>query len=47
MILINTGYYRANAYIKNIELEVVKGASHLLPLSKSDYINQKVIDFIR
>lgn len=37
---------RAETVINNLELEIVQGASHLLPVSKPDYINQRVSDFI-
>ena len=38
---------RANLLLEHIELHIVKGASHLLPLSSSEYVNQTVYDFIK
>lgn len=37
---------RARKVIRNLKLEIVKDASHLLPVSKPDYINKKVLEFM-
>jgi len=37
---------RAKILINNLEIEIVHGASHLLPVSKPEYVNQRVSDFI-
>jgi pimeloyl-ACP methyl ester carboxylesterase len=37
---------RAKSVISNLELQVVEEASHLLCVSKPDYINNKVLEFI-
>ncbi|MEG0276358.1 MAG: alpha/beta hydrolase [Coprobacillus sp.] len=37
---------RARLLIKNLELEIVEDASHLLSVSKPDYINQRIKEFI-
>lgn len=37
---------RAKDVIYSLELQIVKGASHLLPVSRPDYINGKVLEFI-
>lgn len=37
---------RAKALINSLELEIVEEASHLLPVSKPDYINKRVMEFI-
>ncbi|MEG0076262.1 alpha/beta fold hydrolase [Anaerorhabdus sp.] len=44
---VNKAIHNANLVIKNIEVEVVQDASHLLPLSKAEYMNQKIVDFIK
>jgi pimeloyl-ACP methyl ester carboxylesterase len=38
---------RAKSLICNLELEIVDCAHHLLSVSKSDYINQRVLDFLK
>lgn len=38
---------RAKSIIGNLELEIVEDASHLLAVSKPDYINNKVLKFIK
>lgn len=38
---------RAKSIINNLELEIVKDGSHLLAVSKPDYINNKVLQFIK
>ena len=37
---------RAKSIISNLDLQIVDGASHLLPVSKPDYINGKILEFI-
>ena len=37
---------RAKSIISHLDLQIVDGASHLLPVSKPDYINSKVLEFI-
>ena len=37
---------RAKSLISVLELEIVEGASHLLSVSKPDYINRRVLEFI-
>lgn len=37
---------RAQTLINNLDSEIVQDASHLLPVSKPDYINHRVSDFI-
>ena len=44
---VNKAVCCANLSIENIELQIVQGASHLLPLSKPEYVNQKICDFIK
>lgn len=38
---------RANRIISNLELEIVERASHLLSVSKPEYINALVLEFIK
>lgn len=44
---VNKAVRLANLVIKNIELHIVQDASHLLPLSKPEYVNQKILDFTK
>lgn len=37
---------RAKSIINDLDLQIVDAASHLLPVSKPDYINSKVMEFI-
>lgn len=37
---------RARSVLSNLELEIVKEASHLLPVSRPEYINKQVLNFI-
>lgn len=37
---------RAKSVICNLELEIVEEASHLLPVSKPDYISKQVLEFM-
>ena len=37
---------RANQIIEKLDMEMIKEASHLLPVSKPDYVNEKVKDFL-
>ena len=37
---------RAKCVISNLDLQIVDGASHLLSVSKPDYINAKVLEFM-
>lgn len=37
---------RARAVICNLQLDIVQGASHLLAVSKPDYINGKILEFL-
>jgi pimeloyl-ACP methyl ester carboxylesterase len=37
---------RAKRAVSNLELEIVKDASHLLPVSRPEYINKQVVKFI-
>ena len=37
---------RANQIIEKLDMEMIKEASHLLPASKPDYVNEKVKDFL-
>lgn len=37
---------RAKDVISDLEIEIVEGASHLLPVSKPNYTNNKVFEFI-
>lgn len=38
---------RAKSSISNLKLEIIEEASHLLPVSKPDYINHKILEFIQ
>ena len=38
---------RAKSVFSNLELHIVEEASHLLCASKPDYINNKILEFIR
>lgn len=37
---------RANAFLGNAEIEILKNASHLLPVCKPQYINRRVVRFL-
>ena len=36
---------RANLLLEKIEIQIVQGASHLLPLSKPEAVNKKICHF--
>ena len=37
---------RAKSVISNLEFQIVEEASHLVAVSKPDYINNKVLEFV-
>ena len=43
---INKAIKRAKSAISNLEVCIVEESSHLLCVSKPDYINNKVLEFI-
>lgn len=37
---------RARRCIANLEIEIIKDASHLIPVSKPEYVNRKIMEFV-
>ena len=37
---------RAKKCIQHLEMEVVQNASHLIPVSKPEYVNERILQFL-
>ena len=40
------GQKRAKKCIQHLEMEVVQNASHLIPVSKPEYVNERILQFL-